>query len=143
MALRVRDVMTAQPVALPASSSVQDAAATMAKYDIGDVLVTDNGRIRWIVTDRDLVVRSVARGEHPMQQTLEAICSTGDLVTVMAGDTADRAALLMRDHAVRRVPVVEGDDVVGIISLGDLAQAGNGDDAEQALEGVSAAAPTR
>ena len=138
MSLTVRDVMSPDPVSVDEATPVHDVAVLMRERDIGDVIVERQGRAAGIVTDRDIVVRAVASGEDP--ETLQAgdICS-GDIVTVAPDTTVEDAAALMGDAAVRRLPVVDGDRAVGIVSLGDLAQA---EDPDSALADISAEPPS-
>ena len=119
MAKSIKDAMTTKPVSLPASSTVADAAQQMRDLDIGDVLIEEGGRLAGIVTDRDLVVRAVAEGRAPTT-TLGDIVSS-EVVCITPTDTADDAIRIMREHALRRVPVIENGKPVGIVSLGDLA----------------------
>jgi len=120
MAQSIRDVMTAAPVALPATSSVIEAAQAMRDADIGDVIVVENGQICGMVTDRDITVRGVAEGRNLASLTLGDICSR-QLTTLSPTDSVDDAVLLMREKALRRLPVIEDGQPVGIVSLGDLA----------------------
>lgn len=138
MALKLRDVMTPSPIALDAGATVAEAAQAMAADGIGDVLVIDGDDLCGIVTDRDLVVRAVAQGKDPAKTTLGEI-ATADLVAVAATDSADTAVKLMRERAVRRLPVMEDGNVVGMVSLGDLAVEL---DDRSALADISAAPPT-
>ena len=108
MAQQIRELMTPNPVVLPGTASVHEAARTMRDAEIGDV------------TDRDIVVRLVAEAQNPATTTLADLCSHA-LVTVRPTDTIEDAVRLMRTHAIRRLPVVEGGQAVGIVSLGDLA----------------------
>ena len=119
MAKSIKDAMTTKPVSLPASSTVADAAQQMRDLDIGDVLIEEGGRLAGIVTDRDLVVRAIAEGRAPTT-TLGDIVSS-EVVCITPTDTADDAIRIMREHALRRVPVIENGKPVGIVSLGDLA----------------------
>ena len=119
MAKSIRDAMTTTPASLLASSTVADAAQQMRDLDIGDVLVEQEGRLAGIVTDRDLVVRAIAEGRDATS-TLGDIVSS-EVVCITPTDTADDAIRLMRERALRRVPVVEDGKPVGIVSLGDLA----------------------
>jgi CBS domain-containing protein len=135
MARTVREVMTGSPVCLSPQTTLPDAARQMDEHDIGDVLVVDNDKLVGMVTDRDIVVRAIAQGRDPSSTTLGEI-STGDLVTVDADDQVSRAVELMREHAVRRLPVVEGGRPVGIVSIGDLAVE---EDSTSALADISAA----
>jgi CBS domain-containing protein len=118
MASTVREIMTPNPISLSKEASVVDAAKEMKMNDIGDVIVQDDGKICGIVTDRDIVVRAVAEGHA--EKKLGEICS-GQLVSLKPDDKIEDAVKLMREHAVRRLPVVENDKCVGIVSLGDLA----------------------
>jgi len=139
MAQSIRDVMTTHPVALPATSSVVDAARAMRDSDIGNVIVLENGQICGIVTDRDIAIRGVAEGRNISSLTLGDICSR-QLTTLSPTDSVDDAALLMREKALRRLPVVEGGKPVGIVSLGDLAVT---KDPHSALGNISAAPANR
>ena len=119
MASTVAEHMTATPVTIDARESVRHAAELMRSRNIGDVVVTDNGEVVGLVTDRDLVVRVLATGDSPDSQVREA-CST-DLVTVRPDDDVEKAEHLMREKAVRRAPVMKDKELVGIVSIGDLA----------------------
>ena len=137
MAPTVRDVMTANPVTLPAQAPVVDAAKKMREADIGDVIVLDGDSICGVVTDRDIVVRVLAEEREPAGTKLGDICSR-DLATVSPDDDLTRAGDLMRERTVRRVPVVEEGKPVGIVSMGDLAVER---DPDSALGTISAASP--
>lgn len=133
----VSDVMTATPVTLPATSMVADAAQAMRSSDIGDVIVLDDGEICGIVTDRDIVVRTIATGKDPAMTPLREICSQ-ELTTIEPDARVSDAMKLMRDKAIRRLPVVQGGQPVGVVSLGDLAFER---EAKAALEDISEAPP--
>lgn len=135
----VRDVMTANPVTLPANATLADAARVMRDADVGPVVVLyDDGSLCGIVTDRDLVVRGLAEGLLP-HSMIEDVCST-EVTTVGPDEDAKVAVQLMRDKAIRRLPVVEEGRVVGIVSLGDLAV---NRDPESVLAAISAAPAQR
>lgn len=133
----VRDIMTGAPVTVEPQTSVTAVARIMRDQDLGAVLVTDGAELRGLVTDRDLVVRSVAEGGDPEQTTVAGACSD-DVVTVRSDDELNHAVEVMREHAVRRVPVVDDGRTVGIVSLGDLAMER---DPESALGDISVARP--
>ncbi|MFC8867488.1 CBS domain-containing protein [Streptomyces sp. NPDC057148] len=133
----VRDIMTGHPVTVEPQTSVTAVARLMRDRDLGAVLVTDGDELRGLVTDRDLVIRSVAEGGDPEQTTVAGACSD-DLVTVRSDEELDHAVEVMREHAVRRVPVVDDGRPVGIVSLGDLAMER---DPESALGDISVARP--
>jgi CBS domain-containing protein len=138
MSQTIREVMTPSPLALQSTTTVVDAARTMRDSNIGNVLVLDDSSgVCGIVTDRDIVVRSVAEGQDPSTVKLSDICTDG-VVTVEASATVEEAARIMRDGALRRIPVVEEGSPVGIVSLGDLAME---QDPSSALAGISSAPP--
>jgi CBS domain-containing protein len=139
MAQTIRDVMTTNPISISAASSVADAARAMRDSNIGDVIVLDDSRIRGIVTDRDIVVRALAEGRDPFTTKIGDICSQ-ELTTLSPTDSVDDAVYLMREKAIRRLPVVEGGKPVGIVSIGDLAQTL---DPHSALGHISGASPNR
>jgi CBS domain-containing protein len=120
MAQQIREVMTPNPVALPGTASVHEAARAMRDAQIGDVIVIERNEVCGIVTDRDLVARIMAEARDPATTPLADICSHS-LVTVTPTDSVEEAVRLMRTHAIRRLPVVDGGQAVGIVSLGDLA----------------------
>jgi CBS domain-containing protein len=133
---KVRDVMTGDPVTVTPETTVMDAAKRMSTADIGDVLV-ENGNGVCIMTDRDVVVRVIAEGRDPAKTTVGDVCST-DVATVTPDTPIATLIGLMRDKAVRRIPVVEDGRPVGIVSLGDLAER---QDPESALADISSAPP--
>ena len=134
----VREVMTPRVVTLPSETTLAEAARTMREQDIGDIVVSDDAGLAGLVTDRDIVVRAVAERCDPASTTIGEIV-TRDLVTVRPDDTVQSAALLMRDHAVRRVVVTDdAKGLVGIVSIGDLAEE---IDPESVLGGISKADP--
>jgi CBS domain-containing protein len=137
MTQTVREVMTADPVQLDSSAPLVEAARRMRDADIGDVIVMDGGSMCGVVTDRDIVVRAIAEGKDPQAATLSEICSH-DVVTVSADDSVERAIQLMRERAIRRLPVVEGGSPIGVVSIGDLAVER---DEDSGLAEISAASP--
>ena len=119
MNAKVRDVMTPGPIGVDYYQSIGEAARIMRDWGIGAVLVVSDQALHGLVTDRDLVVRAVAESKGPDEPV--GPLSSGDLVGVDADDDAAVAARLMREHAVRRLPVIEDGQVTGVVSLGDLA----------------------
>lgn len=120
MASTVRDVMTANPTCLDARSNLVDAARSMRDGGMGAVIVMDGTTLCGIVTDRDIAIRAVAESKDTQQTTLGDICSR-DIATVNPDTPIDEAVKELRGRGVRRLPVVEGDKPVGIVSIGDLA----------------------
>ncbi|HEX6310308.1 MAG TPA: CBS domain-containing protein [Acidimicrobiia bacterium] len=136
---RVKDVMTSTPITVPPTAFAWDAARLMKEQDIGDVIVVDGDEVQGIVTDRDLVVRVMGEGRDPSRTAIGEICS-GDLHTVSPSDPADEAIRVMREHALRRLPVIDDGRPVGVVSIGDLAVER---DPDSALADISAAAPNQ
>ncbi len=139
MARLIRDVMTSGPRTLAATQTVGEAARIMRQDDIGDVLIEENGKPCGIVTDRDIVVRAIALGKNPDETPLKEIC-TKQLVSLKPDDSVDEAVRLMRERAIRRVPVMDDGKPIGIVSLGDLAVER---DQRSVLGQVSAASPNK
>jgi CBS domain-containing protein len=120
MDAKVRDVMTPGPIGVDYYQSIADAARTMRDWGIGAVLVVHDQALRGLVTDRDLVIRALADAKSPDEPV--GPLSSGDLIGVDADADVSLAARLMRENAVRRLPVLEDGQVAGVVSLGDLGQ---------------------
>lgn len=120
----VRDVMSARQW-------------VMRHEDIGALMMGDEGGGVGILTDRDIVVRVVAVGQDPFQTPVGEICCR-ELTTVAPDDSVGEAVRLMRARSIRRLPVTEGGDIVGILTIGDIAVAR---DSRTALADISAAPP--
>jgi CBS domain-containing protein len=134
----IRDVMTPDPRVLEPDASITDAAALMREADIGDIVVVENNRLSGILTDRDIVVRVLAEGYDPAAITVGDICSR-EITAISASASVDDAVKLIRDRAIRRLPVVDEEGgVVGVVTIGDIARAR---DRSSALADVSAAPP--
>jgi len=137
MDARVRDVMTPGPIGVDYYQSIGEAARTMRDWGVGAVLVVRNESLYGLVTDRDLVVRAVveARGADEPVGPL----SSANLIGVDADADVHEAMRLMRQHAVRRLPVLESGQVAGIVSLGDLAMQDEPDLAFAQLSAIAVA----
>jgi CBS domain-containing protein len=137
MGQTVEEIMTRDPRTVNASDTIADAARVMNEADIGDVIVVDNGDVKGIVTDRDIVVRGVAEGRDAQSTSVADVCSSGP-ETIEPSASVDEALQRMRDADIRRLPVVDGGRPVGIVSLGDLAVEREPD---STLADISAASP--
>jgi CBS domain-containing protein len=120
MAERVAAIMKPEPRTVPPSATFVDVARIMRDDDIGDVVVVVDGAPTGVVTDRDIVVRGLARELNPGATPVGEIASR-DLHTLTPDQTLDDAARVMQQWDVRRVLVVESGRPVGMVSLGDLA----------------------
>jgi signal-transduction protein with cAMP-binding, CBS, and nucleotidyltransferase domain len=119
MAARVRDVMTTGPIGVDYYQSIGEAARAMRDWGVGAVLVVRGDSLYGLITDRDLVVRAVAEARGADEPV--GPLSSGNLIGVDADADVHEAVRLMREHTVRRLPVLEDGQVAGIVSLGDLA----------------------
>ncbi len=117
----LRDVMTPNPQTLDLGASVADAARIMRDADVGAVIVSQGDEVTGIVTDRDIVTRVLAEERDAQSTTVGDICSS-DLVTVTPEDDLDQALRKMASAQVRRLPVVEGDRIIGIVAQADVAR---------------------
>jgi len=114
MDAKVRDVMTPGPIGVGYYQSIGEAARTMRDWGVGAVLVVNDQALHGLVTDRDLVVRAVAEAREADEPV--GPLSTGELIGVDADADAAEAARLMREHVVRRLPVIEDGQVAGMVS---------------------------
>jgi CBS domain-containing protein len=119
MDTKVRDIMTPDPVGVYYEQTVAEAATVMRDAGVGAVLVVSGESLSGVVTDRDLVIRGLAEGAGP-DSPVGPLCSE-KLVGVDANADLADAEKLIREHAVRRLPVIDSGQIVGMVSLGDLA----------------------
>jgi CBS domain-containing protein len=139
MADKIADVMTPRPLTISPDAPVVEAASAMRDADVGDVLVVRGAELTGIITDRDITVRVVADGRDPNGTTVGEI-SSGNVTAVSPDDDIDYAVSLMRERSLRRLPVVENGQPVGVVSIGDLAVER---DSKSALADISAAPPNK
>lgn len=125
--MQVKDVMTADPACCISETALQEVAQMMVDHDCGEIPVVDDKERRLpigVITDRDIVCRTVARGINPLDLTV-ADCMTTPCVTVMPEMSVGSCAWLMEDKKIRRVPVVDADGrCCGIVALADIARLG-------------------
>jgi CBS domain-containing protein len=118
---QIRDLMTENPSSCERGTPVAEAAKVMARENVGSVPVVQGGKLVGVVTDRDLVVRLLAEGRDPQSTTVGEIASS-EPVTLAPDDELDKALQLLARHQVRRLPVVEGERLVGIVAQADIAR---------------------
>ena len=135
--MKIRDVMTSDVQTIGPDQTAREAAAFMLSADAGSIPVTEGDRLIGMITDRDIAVRGVAKGHGP-DTPVRDLMSSG-IISVNIDDDLGAVASKMSDAQVRRLPVVDGEQrLCGIVSLGDLSRESEGEQARQALEGVSA-----
>src|SRR5437870_4094615 len=121
MGKNVADVMTARPRCATPDTPLEEVAQIMEAEDVGAVPLVEGERLLGMITDRDIVVRAVARGKDPRGMPAR-LAASQELVSVKPDQGLDEALRLMAQSQVRRLPVVDDDDrLVGIISQADLA----------------------
>lgn len=122
MSKLVRHVMATEAKVATEEMTAVDGARLMASYDFGMVPIVDaDQRLVGVVTDRDLVVRVLAKGLDPRTVDLVAIATTKNIATIDPDGSLREAEDLMAQHRVKRLPVVDGDALVGVVALGDVA----------------------
>ena len=135
--MEVRKIMTADPVSVEPDTTLEEIATLMKEQDIGAVPVVEDGELCGIVTDRDIVVRCIAAGQDATECTAEDVMST-EIQSLGPDAPVDEVARLMGDLQIRRLPIVEKNRLVGMVSLGDLAVKSKDDDLSgDTLEDVS------
>ena len=135
--MKISEVMTRDVATVQADQTAQEAATFMLQGDAGSIPVTDGDRLIGMITDRDIAVRGVAKGHGPDTPVRDLM--TSGLICAREDDDIDEVATKMSEAQVRRLPVIDrSENLVGIVSLGDLARETDGEGAHEALEGVSA-----
>lgn len=137
----VRDVMTPNPACVSEKDTIRDVARIMAREDTGVVPVVDGKKVIGLITDRDIVVRLVAEGKDPANARVNEAMTKS--VRSVREDTAVNEVLnLMSDAEIRRVPVVnQNNEIVGIVSLGDISRTNRDGKVGETVEKISQAPP--
>ena len=138
MAKTAREVMTGGVECVGERDSVQEAAKKLAQLDVGSMPICgEDNRLKGMLTDRDIVVKVLAQGNDPSGVTAGDL-GEGKPVTIGADDSVDEALRTMSDHKVRRLPVIDGHDLVGVVSIADLAGSIEDDKVGDLVEAISA-----
>lgn len=116
---KIRDIMSDEVECCTLLDNVYEVAVKMKEWDVGAIPIVDDEKLVGMITDRDIVIRGVAE-KRPGSTKVEEIMSD-ILITVTPETTSREASELMSKHQIRRLPVVEGEKLVGIVSLGDFA----------------------
>jgi CBS domain-containing protein len=134
--MKVREVMTKQPTTVEPDATLGEVATLMKQEDCGSIPVVEGGRLVGIVTDRDIVIRGVAAGKDPKNQRVSEIMSAKP-VSIGPDEDITAAEKLMGDRQIRRLPVVEGGKLVGLLVTAQIARAGNGRTVGETLKEIS------
>ena len=117
-----REVMTGDASCVGTEDTLADAARRMRDLDVGALPICgDDNRLKGMITDRDIVVKCVADGRDPNQTKVSELAE-GKPVTIGADDSVEEALSTMKDHGVRRLPVIDGHELIGILSQADVAK---------------------
>jgi CBS domain-containing protein len=139
MGKTARDVMTGDAECIGENDSVADAAKRLAELNVGAMPICgEDNRLKGMLTDRDIAVKVVAQGKDP-STTKAGELGQGKPVTIGADDSVDEALRTMSEHKVRRLPVIDGHDLIGIVSQADLARNIDEEKVGDLVEAISAA----
>jgi CBS domain-containing protein len=135
--VKVSECMSSDVQTISPDQPIREAARFMLRQDAGAMPVGDGDRLVGMVTDRDIAVRAVAEGRGPDTPVSEVMSS--DLIFAYDDEEVEAAAIKMSDAQVRRLPVLsrESDQLVGIVSLGDISRSENSEAAGLALDGIT------
>jgi CBS domain-containing protein len=123
MATTARQIMTPDPECARASDTVLDTAQKMARLGVGALPICgEDNRLKGMITDRDIVVKVLAEGKDP-RALHNSELAQGEVVTIGADDAAEDILATMTEHKVRRLPVIDGHEFVGIVAQADVARA--------------------
>ncbi|GGE19465.1 CBS domain-containing protein YhcV [Marinithermofilum abyssi] len=133
---QLRDIMSQNVASVSPQDNVYQAATLMKQHNVGMIPVVENGALRGVITDRDVVLRSVAT-KQPNSMSVSDVM-TNNVITGTPEMSVNEASQLMAQNQIRRLPVVENNQLVGIVSLGDMAVRENfANEAGQALSNIS------
>jgi len=140
MTATARDVMTGGAECVGVQDSIAEAARKLAELDVGAMPICgEDNRLKGMLTDRDIVVKVIARQRDPQGTTAGEIAGQGEVVTIGADDSVDEAMRTMIDHKVRRLPVIDGHELIGMVSQADLARALDEPQVGDLVEAISSA----
>ncbi len=135
--MKVREIMSKDVACLRSDDSIEKAAQMMKDHSCGSIPVCSQDKVIGIVTDRDIAVRSVADGQDTCRQSVRDVM-TGDVVCGNPDMEVSDAAKLMSDRQIRRLPIIENNNLIGMVALGDISQEPKyQDNAGHALKGIS------
>jgi CBS domain-containing protein len=139
MGKTAREVMTGGAECIGENDTILDAAKRLAQLDVGAMPICgEDDRLKGMLSDRDIVVKVLAEGKDPAS-TRAGELAQGKPVTIGADDSVEEALHTMAEHKVRRLPVIDGHELIGIISQADLAKNVDEEEVGELVEAISAA----
>ena len=137
---KARDIMTQNAECIGENETLLDAARKLAELDVGSLPICgEDNRLKGMLTDRDIVVKVLAAGKDPSSTKAGELATQGEVVTIGADDSVDEALRTMTQHKVRRLPVIDGHRLVGIISQADIAKNLDEEKVGDLVEAISSA----
>jgi CBS domain-containing protein len=135
-----RDIMSPNPRIVKTGDTVRDIAGILADEGIGSVIVcNDDQRLQGMITDRDLAVEVLAKDRDPSNTLASDLVDGTEVITIGADDSIDEAIMTMKNHAVKRLPVIDGDEVIGIVSQADIARTADEKQVGDLVEAIASA----
>ena len=136
---KARDIMTGNAECVSVNDTLADAARKLRDLDVGAMPICgDDNRLKGMLTDRDIVVKCIAEGGDPSATKVSELAE-GKPVTIGADDSVEEALRTMKEHGVRRLPVIDGHDLIGIVSQADLARNVDEEKVGDLVEAISSA----
>ena len=136
-----REIMTGGVECAQAQDTVVDAAKKMDELGVGALPICgDDNRLKGMITDRDIAVKVVAQGQDPSSVKVIDLADQDEVVTIGADDSIDEALATMAKHQVRRLPVIDGHDLVGMVSIADIASNVEDDKTGDVIQAISTGA---
>lgn len=137
MTKKLGELMSKNVISVSPTQTIEEAANLMSQYNVGSLPVVENNQLKGIITDRDITLRSTAKGGNE-KETVSNCMSSQNLVSGNPDMSADEAASVMAQNQIRRLPVVDQNQMVGMVALGDLATAHDSQsEAGEALQSIS------
>ncbi|RYL95255.1 CBS domain-containing protein [Sporolactobacillus sp. THM7-4] len=134
----LREVMSKNVISCSPNQTLKEAAQLMSQHNIGSLPVIESGKLLGMITDRDITLRSAAKGKDDDQTSVAECMTSNSLVSGTPDMDVHEAARLMSEKQIRRLPVIDNNQVIGIVSLGDLATEDRyQNEAGEALSGIS------
>ena len=133
-----REIMTGGVECAQATDTVADAAKKMDELSVGALPICgEDNRLKGMITDRDITIKVVAKGQDPASVRVIDLADQDEVVTIGADDSLDEALATMAKHQVRRLPVIDGHDLVGMVSMADIASNVDDDKAGDVIQAIS------
>jgi len=140
MSKSAREVMSGGADCIGETDTIEAAAKKLADLDVGAMPICgEDDRLKGMLTDRDITIKVVAAGKDPAQTTAGELATQHEVVTIGADDSVDEALRTMIENKVRRLPVIDGHELIGVVSQADLAKAVDSSKVGQLVEAISAA----